>query len=60
MRKISAEIPETKFYSILDHHGIRSLARVPNFGVLKNLVDEIMRAALSESVAWGDRQRSVL
>jgi hypothetical protein len=35
VRKIAAEIPKTKFYSILDHHGVQSLARVPKFGVLK-------------------------
>jgi hypothetical protein len=28
VRKIAAEIPETKFYSILIHHGVQSLARV--------------------------------
>jgi hypothetical protein len=50
VRKIAAEIPETKFYSILDHHGVQSLARVPNFGVLKNLVDEMTQAAPSSSV----------
>src|SRR5215469_8765642 len=51
VRKIAAEIPETKFYSILDHHGIQSLAKVPNFGVLKNLVEEMTQAAPSRSVA---------
>lgn len=51
VRKIAAEIPETKFYSILDHQGVQSLARVPNFGVLKNLVDEMTQAALSSSAA---------
>jgi hypothetical protein len=51
VRKIAAEIPETKFYSILDHHGVQSLARVPNFGVLKKLVDEMTKADPSSSVA---------
>ena len=51
VRKIAAEIPETKFYSILDHHGVQSLARVPNFGVLKNLVDEMTQAAPGSSAA---------
>jgi hypothetical protein len=50
VRKIAAEIPETKFYSILDHHGVQSLARVPNFGVLKKLVEET-QAAPRESAA---------
>ena len=52
VRKIAAEIPETKFYSILDHHGVQSLARVPNFGVLKKLVDEMTQAA--RAVRWPD------
>jgi hypothetical protein len=47
----AAEIPETKFYSILDRHGIQSLARVPNFGVLKNLVDEMTQGAADKSAA---------
>jgi hypothetical protein len=51
VRKIAAEIPETLFYSILDHHGIQSLARVPNFGVLKKLVDEMTQAAPGSSAA---------
>ena len=50
-RKIAAEIPETKFYSILDHYGVQSLARVPNFGVLKKLVDEMTQAAPGTSAA---------
>jgi hypothetical protein len=51
VRKIAAEIPETKFYSILDQHGVQSLARVPNFNVLKKLVDEMTQAAPGKSVA---------
>jgi hypothetical protein len=51
VRKLAAEIPETKFYSILDHHGVQSLARVPNFGVLKKLVDEMAQAAPGSSAA---------
>jgi len=51
VRKLAAEIPETKFYSILDHHGVQSLAKVPNFGVLKNLVDEMTDAAPGSSAA---------
>jgi hypothetical protein len=50
VRKIAAEIPETTFYSILDRHGVQSLAEVPNFGVLKRLVDEV-QAAPRESAA---------
>ncbi len=51
LRKIAPEIPETKFYSILDHHGLQSLGNVPNFGVLKNLIDEMTQAAPRESAA---------
>ena len=51
VRKLAAEIPETKFYSILDHNGVQSLAKVPNFGVLKNLVDEMTDAAPGSSAA---------
>jgi hypothetical protein len=36
---------------MLDHHGVQSLARVPSFGVLKNLVDEMTQAAPSSSAA---------
>ena len=50
VRKIAAEIPETTFYSVLDRHGVQSLAEVPNFGVLKRLVDEV-QAAPRESAA---------
>ena len=50
VRKLAAEIPETKFYSIPDHHGIQFLAKVPNFGVL-NLVDEMTEAAPGSSAA---------
>jgi hypothetical protein len=51
VREMAAEIPETKFYSILDRHGIPSLARVPNFGVLKSLVDEMVQGAPGKSAA---------
>jgi hypothetical protein len=51
IRKIAAEIPETRFYSILDHHGVQSLAKVPNFAVLKNLVDEMTQVAPGSSAA---------
>jgi len=50
VRKIAVEIPETTFYSILDRHGVQSLAEVPNFGVLKKLVDEA-QVAPRESAA---------
>ena len=51
VRKIASEIPETKFYSILDHHDIQSLARVPNFGALKKLVEEMTQVTPGKSAA---------
>jgi hypothetical protein len=51
VRKIASEIPETKFYSILDHHDIQSLAKVPNFGALKKLVEEMTQVASGKSAA---------
>lgn len=51
IRTIAADIPETTFYSILDRHGVQSLAGVPNFGVLKNLVDEMAQATARETAA---------
>jgi hypothetical protein len=44
IREIAAEIPEKTFYSILDRHGVQSLAKVQSFGVLKKLVDEMTQA----------------
>ena len=51
VRTIAADIPETTFYSILDRHGVQSLARVPNFGILKKLVDEMVQATAHETAA---------
>ena len=51
VREIAAELPETKFYAILDDHGVESLTRVPNFGVLEKLVDAMTQAAEQLSVA---------
>jgi hypothetical protein len=45
IREIAAALPDTTFHSILDRHGVQSLAKVPNFGVLKKLVKEITQAA---------------
>jgi hypothetical protein len=45
IRQIAGEIPETRFYSILDRHGVQSLSKVPSFGVLKKLVEEMTQAA---------------
>jgi hypothetical protein len=51
IREIAAEIPEKTFYSILDRHGVQSLAKVQSFGVLKKLVDEITHAGPRASAA---------
>jgi hypothetical protein len=45
IRELAAKIPETKFYSVLDCQGVQSLAKVPNFDVLKKLVEEMTQAA---------------
>jgi hypothetical protein len=45
IREIAAAVPDTTFYSILDRHGVQSLAKVPNFGVLKKLVRDMTQAA---------------
>jgi hypothetical protein len=51
VREIAAELPETKFYAILDDHGVESLTKVPNFGVLEKLVNAMKQAAQQLSVA---------
>jgi len=51
MREIAAELPETKFYAILDDHGVESLTKIPNFGVLEKLVNAMTQAAQQLSVA---------
>ena len=51
VREIAASLPETKFYAILDDHGVESLTKVPNFGVLEKLVNAMTQAAQQLSVA---------
>lgn len=51
VRKGAAEIPETRFYEILDRLEVRSLDQIPNFGVLTKLVDEMNQAQSKSSVA---------
>jgi hypothetical protein len=51
IREIAAEIPETEFYAILDDLRIPSLDRIPNFDVLKELGNEMNRAASNKSAA---------
>jgi len=51
IREIAAGLPETKFYAILDDHGVESLTTVPNFGVLEKLVNAMTQAAQQLSVA---------
>jgi hypothetical protein len=51
IRERAAEIPEKTFYSILDRHGVQSLAKVQSFGVLKKLVEEITEVGPRASAA---------
>ena len=51
VREIAARLPETEFYAILDDHGVESLTKVPNFGVLEKLVNAMTQAAQQLSVA---------
>jgi hypothetical protein len=51
VREIAAGLPEREFYAILDDHGVESLTKVPDFGVLEKLVNAMTRAAQQLSVA---------
>ena len=51
VREIAASLPEREFYAILDDHGVESLTKVPNFGVLEKLVNAMTQAAQQLSVA---------
>ena len=51
VREIAAGLPEREFYAILDDHGVESLTKIPNFGVLEKLVNAMTRAAQQLSVA---------
>ena len=44
MRRVASEIPDTRFYEILDGLGIRSLNQIPKFGVLAKLVEQMNEA----------------
>jgi hypothetical protein len=50
VRTIASEIPETKFYEVLDDLKIASIDKIPNFGVLAKLVKEMkeIHSQLSE------------
>jgi hypothetical protein len=41
VRSIASEIPETKFFDILDNLQVPSIDKIPNFGVLSKLVKEM-------------------
>ena len=41
VRAIASEIPETKFYDVLDALQVPSIDKIPNFGVLSKLVKEM-------------------
>jgi len=49
IRQIASEIPDDLFFKILDRNNVESLDRVPNFAVLKQLVEEVNRALPSGS-----------
>jgi hypothetical protein len=44
VRRVASEIPDTRFYKILDGLGIRSLDQIPKFGVLAKLVEQMNEA----------------
>jgi hypothetical protein len=44
VRRVASEIPDTRFYEILDGLGIRSLDQIPKFGVLVKLVEQLNEA----------------
>jgi len=41
VRSIASEIPETKFFDVLDNLQVPSIDKIPNFGVLSKLVREM-------------------
>jgi hypothetical protein len=41
VRSIASEIPETKFFDVLDSLQVPSIDKIPNFGVLSKLVKEM-------------------
>ena len=43
VRTIASEIPETKFYEVLDDLKIASIDKIPNFGLLAKLVKEMKK-----------------
>jgi len=51
VREIAAALPEREFYAILDDHGVESLTKIPNFGVLEKVVSAMTQAAQQLSVA---------
>jgi hypothetical protein len=44
VRRVASEIPDTRFYEILDGLGIRSLEQIAKFGVLAKLVEQMNEA----------------
>ena len=44
VRRVASEIPDTRFYEILDGLGIRSLDQIPKFGILAKLVEQMNEA----------------
>lgn len=51
VRRVAAEIAETKFYGILDGLGVRRLNEIPSFGILRKLVEQMNEAKSRTSAA---------
>lgn len=49
IRQIASEMSEDVFFGILDRHNVQTLDRVPDFGVLKKLVEEMKQTQSSET-----------
>ena len=49
VRAIASDIPETKFYEVLDRLEVSSIDKIPNFGVLSRLVKEMKEIQSQQS-----------
>ena len=47
IREIAAELPEAKFYTILDDLGVQALDRIPSFEVFQKLANAMHAAEKS-------------
>ena len=51
IREIAAELSEQEFYDVLDGVGVPSLDRIPNFGLFRELGNEMNQAISNRSAA---------